>query len=48
VDSLEGNGVGIYLDAGFFGLNVDHGGGCDFVGGFEFFVYFFCGEFVVG
>ena len=32
VDSLEGNGVGIYLDAGFLGLNIDHGGGCDFVG----------------
>jgi hypothetical protein len=41
VDSLEGNGVGIYLDAGFFGLNIDHGGGCDFVGGLSFLCVFF-------
>jgi hypothetical protein len=40
--------VGINLDAGFFGLNTGDGGGCDFVGGCEFFVWFFCGEFVVG
>jgi hypothetical protein len=43
VDSAEGNGVGIYLDAGFLGLNVDDREGCDFVGGLRFC----CGFFVV-
>jgi hypothetical protein len=47
VDSPEGNRGGIYLDAGFFGLNAGDGGGCDFVGGFTFYVCFFAGELVV-
>ena len=41
VDWPEGNGVGIYLDAGFSGLNVDDGGSCDFIGGLSFFMWFF-------
>src|SRR5580704_5834412 len=47
VDSPEGNQGGIYLDAGFSGLNVGGGGGCEFLGGFGFLVWFFDGEFVV-
>jgi hypothetical protein len=47
VDSLEGNGVGINLDAGFLGLNIDMVEVAILLG-FEFFVCFFCGEFVVG
>jgi hypothetical protein len=39
----EGNGVGIYLDAGFFVLNTGDGGGCDFVG----VVSFWCGFLLV-
>jgi hypothetical protein len=41
VDSPEGNRGGIYLDAGFSGLNVGDGRGCDFPGGCGFFVWFF-------
>jgi hypothetical protein len=48
VDWPEGNGVGIYLDAGFWGLKVDDSGASRFVGGLSFFMRFFCGEFVVG
>jgi hypothetical protein len=33
--------VGIYLDAGFSGLNSGDGGGCGFVGGCEFLCVFF-------
>jgi hypothetical protein len=43
VDSPEGNRGGIYLDAGFSGLNVDDGGGCEFQG----VLRFWCGFFVV-
>jgi hypothetical protein len=32
VDSPEGNRGGIYLDAGFCGLNIGDGEGCDFQG----------------
>jgi hypothetical protein len=47
VDSPEGNRGGIYLDAGFSGLNVDDGGGCEFPGVSAFCLWFFDGEFVV-
>jgi hypothetical protein len=47
VNSPEGNGGGIYLGAGFYGLNIVDGGRCDFPRGFTFYVCFFAGEFVV-
>jgi hypothetical protein len=36
VNSPEGNGGGIYLGAGFYGLNIVDGGGCDFQGDSRF------------
>jgi hypothetical protein len=36
VDSPEGKRGGIYLGAGFYGLNIVDGGGCDFPGDTRF------------